>query len=217
MSNLIVATSSPAVFQSGQLKIKYLIPDELDRLTTTWRRWYDDAPTEHKRRVRGRYWLVYLTLRRTGARLGEVIQVRDDRDIDTRAAKIRLKTLKRDRPMDRLVPVVHELVSEIASFLMDFPRLRGQVLQVDPSNFRKRFYELADQAGLLQEEFSNGHRELFPHPHTLRHTRAVELLSAGIPVTAVQDLLGHSSLLTTAQYLRLSGQDIESLLRGKGL
>lgn len=217
MSDLAVATSSPAVFQSGQLKIKYLMPDELDRLSSTWRRWFDDAPTDHKRKVRGRYWLVYLTLRHTGARLGEVIQVRDNRDIDTRAAKIRLKTLKRDQPVSRLVPVVHELVSEIASFLMDFPWLRGQVLQVDPSNFRKRFYEMADQAGLLQQEFTKGRCELFPHPHTLRHTRAVELLSAGIPVTAVQDLLGHSSLLTTAQYLRLSGQDIENMLKGKGL
>jgi molybdate transport system regulatory protein len=146
-----------------------------------------------------------------------VLQIQDDSDIDTRAAKIRLKTLKREQPVDRLVPVVHELISEIASFLMDFPRLRGQVLQVDPSNFRKRFYELADKAGLLQQEFANGKNELFPHPHTLRHTRAVDLLSAGIPVTAVQDLLGHSSLLTTAQYLRLSGQDIENMLRGKGL
>lgn len=207
MSNLAVVTSSSlAVFQSGQLKIKYLMPDELDRLTTTWRRWYDDAPTDHKRKVRGRYWLVYLTLRHTGARLGEVIQVRDDQDIDTREARLRLKTLKRDYPVHRLVPVVHELVSEIAAYLMDFPKHRGGVLQVDPSNFRKRFYELADKTGLLKKEFSNGRSELFPHPHTLRHTRAVELLSVGIPVPAVQDLLGHSSLLTTGQYLRLSGQ-----------
>ncbi|MGM0540247.1 MAG: hypothetical protein ACQERT_13725 [Thermodesulfobacteriota bacterium] len=45
----------------------------------------------------------------------------------------------------------------------------------------------------------------------------MELLSAGVPGTAVQDLLGHSSLLTTAQYLRLSGQDIRNVLRDRGL
>ncbi|MFO7802829.1 MAG: hypothetical protein R6V55_11090 [Desulfovermiculus sp.] len=91
MSDLALATSSPAVFKSGQLKIKYLMPDNLDRLTTTWRRWFDDAPTtDDKRKVRAG----------TGS--------------------------------------------------------------------------------------------------------------------SVQDLLGHSSLLTTAQYLRLSGQDIESMIRGKG-
>ena len=29
--------------------------------------------------------------------------------------------------------------------------------------FRKRFYDMADQAGLLREEFGNGSRELFLH------------------------------------------------------
>ena len=29
--------------------------------------------------------------------------------------------------------------------------------------FRKRFYDMADQAGLLREEFGNGTRELFLH------------------------------------------------------
>jgi molybdate transport system regulatory protein len=135
-------------------------------------------------------------MRHTGARLGEVLQIRDDIDINTRESEIKITTLKRQTGEKRLVPVLHELVREIASFLIDFPRLRGQVLQMDPSNFRKRFYELADKAGLLQQEFVNGKSELFPHPHSLRYTRAVELLSAGIPVTAVQDLLGHSSLLT---------------------
>ena len=95
---------------------------------------------------------------------------------------------------------------------------RGEVAGPGGSGIDQRDRILmADQAGLLREELAGGNRELFPHPHTLRHTRAVELLNAGIPVTAVQDLLGHSSLLTTAQYLRLSGQDIENMLRGKGL
>jgi len=82
---------------------------------------------------------------------------------------------------------------------------------------QERFYELADKAGLLLQEFAIGKSELFPDPHSLRHTRAVKLLSAGIPVTNVQELLGHASLLMTAQYLRLSRQDIENLLRGKEL
>ena len=212
-----VPHSSPAVFQTGGLKIKYLIPEELDRLTATWRTWYDKSPSSAKRRIRGRHWLIYLTMRHTGSRLGEVLQIKDDIDINTRESEIRITTLKRRTGEKRLVPVVPELISEIASYLMDHPEVRGRLFKLDPSNFRKRFYDMADQAGLLREEFSNGNRELFPHPHTLRHTRAMELLSAGVPVTAVQDLLGHSSLLTTAQYLRLSGQDIKNVLRDRGL
>lgn len=137
--------------------------------------------------------------------------------LNTRQSEIRGTTLKRRTGEKRLVPVMPELISEIASYLMDHPDIRGRLFNLDPSNFRKRFYDMADQAGLLREEFRNGSRELFPYPHTLKHTRAMELLSAGVPVTAVQDQLGHSSLLTTAQYLRLSGQDIKNVLRDRGL
>ncbi len=59
--------------------------------------------------------------------------------------------------------------------------------------------------------------ENISHPHVLRHTRAIELLRAGIPVTAVQQLLGHASLNTTAMYLRYSNIEIQEILKTKGL
>lgn len=40
------------------------------------------------------------------------------------------------------------------------------------------------------------------HIHDLRHTAATLMCSAGIPVTVVQDLLGHSSLAVTQLYAR---------------
>lgn len=209
--------SQPQIYKSGNLKIKYLMPEELERLTHTWKQWFDSAPGSKKHKMRGKYWLVYLTMRYTGARLGEVLKIKDDTDINTRECEIRIPTLKRNTRVSRMVPVRPELISEIASFLMEHPDIKGKVFAVDSSNFRKWFYHLAEQAELLQEEFIEGRRELFPHPHTLRHTRAMELLSAGVPVTAVQDLLGHSSLLTTSQYLRLSGQDVKKALRDRGL
>ncbi|CAD7775508.1 Tyrosine recombinase XerD [Candidatus Methanoperedenaceae archaeon GB37] len=60
------------------------------------------------------------------------------------------------------------------------------------------FYERAKEADIPKD---------LAHPHILRHTRAIELLRAGVPVTIVQDLLGHSALTTTAVYLRISGQE----------
>jgi integrase len=39
------------------------------------------------------------------------------------------------------------------------------------------------------------------HPHGLRHTFAVELEEAGMPVTAISKLLGHSSVAVTHRYL----------------
>ena len=38
------------------------------------------------------------------------------------------------------------------------------------------------------------------HPHGLRHTFAAELEAAGVPVTTISKLLGHSSVAVTARY-----------------
>ena len=40
------------------------------------------------------------------------------------------------------------------------------------------------------------------HPHGLRHTFAVELDAEGFPLREIGDLLGHSNVSTTDQYLR---------------
>lgn len=206
---------------TGALKIKYLSPQEVDTLTYTFQNWFDQAPMKGKKReIRGRYWLVYLVLRFTGARLGEVTQLNDTNDIDYRAAELMLITLKRrDQKPKRIVPVPSNVVSEIATYLASYPNRRGTVFNIDPNNFRKTFYQMASEAKILTEEIdtSTGAKHIFPHPHTLRHTRAIELIRAGIPVPAVQDLLGHSSILTTAQYVRLSGQEAKQMMKNAGL
>lgn len=217
---ILPVPASTALAHRGRLKIAYLVPSEVEALTRAFQEWYDAARLEGaQRRTRGRHWLVYLVLRYTGARLGEVLRLDDRIDLDTRVADFHLPTLKRRSvPPKRVVPVPPCLMAEIATYLLDWPVMRGQVFRLDPSNFRKEFAARAREAGVLRRtRTEDGRTCLFPHPHSMRHTRAIELLAAGVPVTAVQDLLGHSSLLTTAEYLRLSGQDIKNILRDKGL
>ena len=51
--------------------------------------------------------------------------------------------------------------------------------------------------------------ELDVHPHTFRHSFAVHCLKSGVNIRALQKMLGHSDLNTTAVYLDLIGEDIK--------
>ena len=196
----------------GTNPIQYLTEVQTNTLVQVFQEWYDKSLTKPKRRIRGRYWLTFLVLRFTGARIGEVLSIDDRTDIDFRNAEIKLVTLKRHnsrrRNSTRIIPVPASVTSEIATYLAEFPEQRGRVFKLDQGNFRRVFYERAKEADIPRD---------LAHPHILRHTRAIELLRAGVPVTIVQDLLGHSALTTTAVYLRISGQEAKGILREKGL
>ena len=190
--------------------IQYLTEDQVNSLTGAFQEWYDSSPTKAKRISRGRYWLTFLVLRFTGARLGEVLSLDDKIDIDFRNTEIRLITLKRhnSKAQTRVVPVPGNVTSEIATYIAEFPSQRGIVFKLDQGNFRRIFYDRAGAVNIPNDT---------AHPHILRHTRAIELLRAGVPVTVVQDILGHSALTTTAIYLKMSGQEAKGILKDKGL
>jgi site-specific recombinase XerD len=53
------------------------------------------------------------------------------------------------------------------------------------------------------------------HPHALRHTFAVELERAGMPVSQISKLLGHSSIAVTSRYLdHLTNGEAVTFLEG---
>ncbi len=48
--------------------------------------------------------------------------------------------------------------------------------------------------------------------HTLRHTFATNLCAKGVPIRAVQELLGHSSIIMTERYAHVSGDTLRNAI-----
>lgn len=148
---------------------------------------------------------------RSGLRLAEALAVRP-RDIDFGGSTIRVLHGKGDKA--RTVGMdAHESgnlrlwLDERGDYSPDAPvictRKGGQLHQ---SYVRAMFPRLAERAGV--------HRRV--HAHGLRHTFAVELSRAGVPVRDIQQLLGHSSLAVTSIYLAsLSPEDALKHVRGR--
>ncbi len=186
---------------------KYLTEEELNRLTVSFQSWFDQAPGKW-RKNRARHWAVFLTMRFSGARLGEVIQVDDTRDIHWREGEIRVPTLKRRQAAYRTVFLPQNVLTEISRILAEFPELRGRLLRVHPRVFRRVFAERAREAGIQKE---------LAHPHVLRHSRAIEMIRAGVPLSLIQQLLGHAFLSSTAVYLQVFQGEARRILQERGL
>lgn len=210
MAREIIMQGKPPSHSESAFTIGHLDRTQIEELTKAFRAWYNSAPNAFIRRVRGRYWITFLLLRFTGARIGEILRVDDSIDIDFRQCEVRITVTVETtvRRVARSVPVPADVLSDIIAYLEEFPNMRGKVLALDQGNFRRKFYRRAEEASIPRE---------LSHPHILRHTRAIELLRAGVPLTTVQDLLGHVLSSTTAIYLERTEIAVRKILREKGL
>jgi molybdate transport system regulatory protein len=191
----------------GNNPVLHLTQAQLDELTRVFREWYDSAPTLFARRVRGRYWITFLCLRYTGARIGEVLSIDDSADIDFSGDRVTIRVDTQGRP-ERNVPVPSHLLAALVEYLEEFPSMRGKIFTLDQGNFRREFYRRAEDADIPRK---------LAHPHILRHTRAMEMVRAGVPLSLVSSILGHAGSTTVLIYLESSTGDPESILRQMGL
>lgn len=61
----------------------------------------------------------------------------------------------------------------------------------------------------------SGRRAWKVHPHTLRHTYASRLLDQGFSLAEVQQLLGHSNIITTSVYLHTNPKDLREKIQAQ--
>ena len=187
--------------------VLHLTRSQIENLMKVFRDWFESSPTMFARRVRGRYWMAFLCMRFTGARIGEILRIDDTTDVDFSHGEIRIR-LGLEARSPRAIPVPPSVTAVLAGYLEEFPAMRGKVFALDQGNFRREFYRRAEEAEIPRE---------LSHPHILRHTRAIEMVQAGVPLTVVQTILGHTVSSTTVIYLQQSRADPKTILARMGL
>lgn len=130
------------------------------------------------------------------------LRVRDAKE--SRNGKEILFIIKSKGNRERVLRCSKELFNEIINtFKSDSKENRKGFLFWNPKSGKKTFsrqfiYLITKQNG----NFS---------PHQLRHSRGTHLVEQGIPINEVSELLGHSSIITTAKYYLHNKITTESL------
>jgi integrase len=150
------------------------ILDAIDRRRDNWAR------------LKGRDRLIVLTLALTGLRVSELASLRRS---DVCTGFVRVRRGKGDR--DRVVPITGDLDELLAPHLALLHR-HARVFGIKPRQLYNVVTRYALAAGITDLT-----------PHGLRHFFATALVERGAPLKAVQELLGHASIQTTAVYLDL--------------
>lgn len=148
----------------------------------------------------------------TGCRVSEIAGINLD-DIDFNRATLRVRGKGRK---ERFVPFGSKAKEALTAYL----DARGSLLAEAPEHKRDRKVLFLNYQGtrittrsigrLIEKYVKECALAQNISPHSLRHSVATHLLSAGADLRAIQELLGHARLSTTQIYTHVS---IEQLMR----
>lgn len=183
--NIIPSDRQLSVTFSGSLP-EYFTRDEVSLILS-----------DHLREKHYKAYFLCLFLWNTGMRVSEALSVRVQ-DIDLRNRVVRVKTLKRKNHI-RTIPLKAEFVGEIAVWINQNELKRQNRL----FNFTRRtalnYVKLAcKEAGIKDKRC---------HPHTFRHSFAVNCIVQGVPITVLREWLGHRDITKTLIYTKILAQD----------
>lgn len=138
-----------------------------------------------------------MTVYGAGLRLEEACHLKLEH-INRRRMQIRVEQGKGRK--DRYTLLSPVLLAELENYWRTFrpvnwvfPSIKYPTLAMDYHTGQRIYYRAVQRAGLPKRGGI----------HTLRHSFATHLLEAGVEITVVQRLLGHTSLATTATYLHV--------------
>ena len=147
------------------------------------------------------------TLAYTGCRISEALAVRAV-DVDLEAYAMRFRTLKRRAEHWREVPVpdAHVRELELVHQLRALKGTRRESRRLWPmgrTTASRHVARLMHASGIDGPQAS---------PKGLRHGWAIAAVQAGVPLTAIGDVLGHADPSTTTIYARAIGEQARELV-----
>ena len=169
---------------------KYFTRDEMREII-------DSTPKDRDR-------LMLEVMWQTGARISELLMLKWS-DVDRHARAIRIPTLKRRKPHVRVVPISDSLLKDIALFVADNNiQPKDRLFNVRRTRAFEIVKEACERAGFKGDDRC--------HPHTLRHSFAVNCVLQGVPVLVLNELLGHSQIENTLIYTKVLASDSRPFL-----
>jgi integrase/recombinase XerD len=177
----------------NKIKIKQLkIPKQLPKFLT------NDEIEEALKNIDSDNWLalrdkaLILFLYATGLRVSEAM---DAKKSDIEEGWIRVRSGKGDK--ERLVPIAMPALNALNDYLFKRPHTSdylfinskgGRLSRISAFHITKKYLNVS--------------------PHVLRHSFATSLILGGADLRVVQELLGHSSMLTTQIYTHIQKENL---------
>ncbi|WP_440007702.1 tyrosine-type recombinase/integrase [Halomicrococcus sp. SG-WS-1] len=168
--------------------------------------------------------LILRLLWETGVRVSEACNIRiEDIDRDNRQIEIQTSKQQRGKNQTRTVYYRYELARMFRKWLDEGDRrkylsageseyllLTKESPKMPPQRLGEIVHEVADRTNLQEVVFTDvrGQPQHRITPHTFRHSYAVHRTKNGMPIVYLQDLLGHSDIDVTRQYLKFRTDDI---------
>lgn len=147
----------------------------------------------------GAYWrtrVMILLGHYQGLRASEIAQVhRDDFDMVAMTQKVFGKGARTD-----YLPL-HPVIAEVVPLMGEsywFPARRGLEGHIRGGSVSDLLHDARERAGIVDKSLTG---------HSLRHSFGTELVRRGANIRAVQELMRHSSLKTTARYTEVLDED----------
>ena len=156
---------------------------------------------------------ILLTMYRAGLRVSEVCNLTpydvlfDERlitVIDGKGGKDRNVYI--DDPLMEALQAWDAIRPEAKYFYCSYSR-KSIGNKLDPRRIRQICEELSDYTGIYLHDKNN---EKAVHPHTMRHSFAVDLIEEGYGIHEIKDLLGHTNIQTTSVYLSVRNKELKN-------